>query len=52
MDATLLSEGLGLMSDQNIPEGMPPVGVAVGMQASDSGSGLGHCHRLARASRP
>ena len=39
MDATLLSEGLGLMSDQNIPEGMPPVGVAVGMQASDSGSG-------------
>ena len=39
MDATLLSEGLGLVSDQDIPEGMPPVGVAVGMQASDSGSG-------------
>ena len=39
VDATLLSEGLGLMSDQEIPEGMPPVGFAVGMQANDSGPG-------------
>ncbi|MEL7065944.1 MAG: hypothetical protein AAGK24_00775, partial [Planctomycetota bacterium] len=39
MDATLLSEGLGLVSDQDIPEGMPPVGVAVGMQATGSETG-------------
>ena len=39
VDATMLSQGLGLMSDQDIPEGMPPVGFAVGMQANESGSG-------------
>ncbi|MBL21982.1 MAG: hypothetical protein CMJ37_03960 [Phycisphaerae bacterium] len=39
VDASMLSQSLGLMSDQDIPEGMPPVGFAVGMQANESGSG-------------
>jgi hypothetical protein len=38
-DASMLSQGLGLLPDQDAPEGMPPVGFAVGMEAEASGSG-------------
>ena len=38
-DASMLSQGLGLVADQDTPEGMPPVGFAVGMEAQESGSG-------------
>ena len=38
-DASMLSQGLGLVADQDTPEGMPPVGFAVGVEAQESGSG-------------
>lgn len=39
-DASMLSQSFELLSNQDMPEGMPPVGFAVGMEPNQSGTGV------------
>ena len=38
-DASMLSQDLGLLSNQVVPEGMPPIGFAIGMEGNDTERG-------------
>ena len=38
-DASMLSDVLGLKPGQEVPAGMPPLGLAVGMNPAESGRG-------------